>query len=995
MEAFDVPRYISRMRARFNNRAVGVRVRAGSVVVTTEMGANDEAEAGALMTVVTYLAGDSDALLALFDAPAVVDVNSIGVDTNPDAVQPSPPISPPSLMDESLGPNSDGQATAGSSDGIFVGWLLWLVVGLAVVASLLLLLLGCMCFSRPRRLCVLLCTHPDPTLGPLYVPDDVRQEYAMQLGLKQVPVDVWSYLLGRRGPPPTQLNGGIGVHTLPSEPGPCCSPRLLATSPLAPAPPIMLPPDAIAAELARSPRIPSPRTSPRAGPAASPASIFMSPMPPSLMDAAGAVCGGAAMFLDTAALAACPFDAMQPEKPVGGGLDGWDAGSSVAFLHEHKARSRSAGKSQRRLPLVHPPSPPSPSPGHRLSAARLERAVSDINTVNSSAGGPPRDTAAAAAATATATGAASPTVAATAASSHTPPPAQANQPGGLFLPPAALFLPAAALMADGGVAELDGRRRSESRLMHRRSSSGGIPSFRWCSRSGSGEASRGISPPHLASPMPRITTSGRLAAMPCGYPPGRQTPPGSHPPSGHSLGRETPPLPEPLLLPNAEMQVPACGGSADRTFGKRLKYLMQQALQPNSPKPMTAAEAAALWELRQTLYGSGDGSPAAVSGVCDSEELASRRAGLRPDELDGRASPRSELGASQSAFSEAQSGYSLQAQSEEPPLSPRSTISESAKSGTTANTGTTATDCRGALASLRMLAQHLPPASHHRSPSDPTAAAVALAVNLRTIGVREPPGGSSPPTATARRPPPLQPHVGVAQLQADDASFGFDQACPAATTGGADLHTQLQAAAAAQLQLCTHPATEVRSRPPRGAAAATAADQAAELEAAYAAGIQAAVLALPQAAAAPRSVVKPLRTPIGPQSGCSLLSGAGPSTGRPGLPPEGWRAPRLTLPATSLGPHVPTSQLPSPRHSPRNRASNKQPAPLSAAGTEAMKRVQRTRSITPLGTRLPTVPQSPNIKATVPTQPVPDGCTRGSSSSVPESLQSDDGIMMV
>jgi hypothetical protein len=573
-----------------------------------------------------------------------------------------------------------------------------------------------------------------------------------------------------------------------------------------------------------------------------------------------------------------------------------------------------------------------------------------------------------------------------------PIPAKVGQPGGLFLPPAALFLPAAALMADGGVAEqADGHRRSAVR-MHRRSSSGSVPSFRWCSRSAHSEGGRGSSPTNvgglgLASPVPRITTSGRHAAMPCGYPPGRQTPPGGHPPCGHPLGRQTPPLPEPLLLFNAEMQVPACGGSADRTFAQRLKAMMQVALQPTSPKPMTAAEAAALWELRQTLYGgTGDGNPASPSGVQAS------RSSSPPDEWDGRGSPRSELGASQSALSDHLSGYGLEMLSEDHvlsgQLSPRSEMGCSAKSGTTANTGTTATDCRGALASLRMLAQHLPPASHHRSPSDPTAAAAALAANLRTIGVREPPCGGSHPAAPARRPPPLPPHVGAAQLQADEASFGFDPTCPAPT--GAVLHAQLQAAAAAQLQVCTHPATEVRSRPPRGAAAATAADQAADLEAAYAAGLRAATLAVPQPATAPQPVVKPLRTPIGPRTGCGLHSSAGPSTGPPGLPPEGWRAPRLTLPATSLGPTMPTRQLPSPRHSPRNRASDKQPALLSAAGTEAMKRVQRTRSMTSLSARLPTVPQSPTVKATAPNQPMPDvGAREGS---VPES---DDGVMMV
>ena len=84
---------------------------------------------------------------------------------------------------------------------------MWALLGLVVALTCALwALLACTCFSRPRRLCVLLCTHPDPTLGPLYVPDEVRHEYAMQLGLKQVPVGVWSFLLGRRGAPPTQLS---------------------------------------------------------------------------------------------------------------------------------------------------------------------------------------------------------------------------------------------------------------------------------------------------------------------------------------------------------------------------------------------------------------------------------------------------------------------------------------------------------------------------------------------------------------------------------------------------------------------------------------------------------------------------------------------------------------------------------------------------------------------------------------------------------------------
>ena len=83
-------------------------------------------------------------------------------------------------------------------------------------------------------------------------------------------------------------------------------------------------------------------------------------------------------------LAACPFDAMQPEKVVGGGLDGWDAGSSVAVLKERRnsrgsrgsrgswslRRSRSSeAHSHSCLPLFQPPpSPTRPSLGQGPSA---------------------------------------------------------------------------------------------------------------------------------------------------------------------------------------------------------------------------------------------------------------------------------------------------------------------------------------------------------------------------------------------------------------------------------------------------------------------------------------------------------------------------------------------------------------------------------------------------------------------------------------------------
>ena len=55
-----------------------------------------------------------------------------------------------------------------------------------------------------------------------------------------------------------------------------------------------------------------------------------------------------------------------------------------------------------------------------------------------------------------------------------------------------------------------------------------------------------------------------------------------------------------------------------------------------------------------------------------------------------------------------------------------------------------------------MLAQHLPPASHHRSPSDPTAAAAALAANLRTIGLRDPAAAELIAHHSHAQCPPLQ-----------------------------------------------------------------------------------------------------------------------------------------------------------------------------------------------------------------------------------------------
>ena len=660
--------------------------------------------------------------------------------------------------------------------------------------------IACTCFSRPRRLCVLLCTHPDPTLGPLYVPEEVRREFAIQLGLKHVPVDVWSFLLGRRGTPPTQLDGGIGVHVLPSgapTPGPGCSPRLadgLATSPQVP--PALISPLHTAADAAdasaaaRSPCMSPPRSRalPRTGPypGASPVSRsrIMLPIPPSLMDAAGAHpvllspasaahapdhgCSAGPLLLDAAVLAACPFDAMHPERPVGGSL-AWPKRlqcrrhNSLQCRPHTQAQPGTGGRTQTTV-VGSSVTMSRPSSGHgsgsadssvsdRRSGARSEQVLTSVAlkgicttgfapSSNLDSAPVSRQRAAAASASVTASAAASasatsavavaaattsPVATAAAASSCAPPFAQARQPGAGFLRSAALSLPSATLVADGGViADLDGRGCTPDTARWC-SGSGSIPSFRWCGRSsGSGlsEGSQGNSPrdtrslgraspilspmvtrglgrasPMLgrvtrdnSSPMPRISPSVRLAAplvLPgglhtsCGSPLGRHpTPVGPHRSCGSPLWRQpAPPLPESLPLSNAELQVAACGGSADqcvdRTLAQRLKAMVQWALQssqpgsPKGPRRMTAAEALAGYPLGGELSG-------------------------RHDQ----------------------------------PLSPRSVASNS----TSANTGTTATDCRAALASLRMLAQQLPPESLNRSPPDPYVAAAALAASLRTIG---------------------------------------------------------------------------------------------------------------------------------------------------------------------------------------------------------------------------------------------------------------------
>tara|TARA_X000001036_G_scaffold362978_1_gene346702 strand:- start:1491 stop:2381 length:891 start_codon:yes stop_codon:yes gene_type:complete len=95
MVSFDVPAYVARTRARFNTEAVCVTMAAGSVIITTELGADDEETANGLVGGVNGM--DSNELESLFDAPAVV--NSVTSAANPDAVAP-PPSGPPSRSEE-------------------------------------------------------------------------------------------------------------------------------------------------------------------------------------------------------------------------------------------------------------------------------------------------------------------------------------------------------------------------------------------------------------------------------------------------------------------------------------------------------------------------------------------------------------------------------------------------------------------------------------------------------------------------------------------------------------------------------------------------------------------------------------------------------------------------------------------------------------------------------------------------------------------------------
>ncbi len=95
VEAFNVPAYAQRMRTALGTPEVGVTVAPGSVVVTTTAGADSQVGAEELAAEITNTAADPAALASLYGAPAEVDLDSVTVTQNPDAVMPPPPSPPP------------------------------------------------------------------------------------------------------------------------------------------------------------------------------------------------------------------------------------------------------------------------------------------------------------------------------------------------------------------------------------------------------------------------------------------------------------------------------------------------------------------------------------------------------------------------------------------------------------------------------------------------------------------------------------------------------------------------------------------------------------------------------------------------------------------------------------------------------------------------------------------------------------------------------------
>lgn len=99
MEAFNVAAYANRMSTSLGGADVGVTVSPGSVIVTTQVGADSQQTSDAFVTQITDIANDESLMTELYGAPSTIDTSSITVTQNPDAVHP-PPSAPPTRTEE-------------------------------------------------------------------------------------------------------------------------------------------------------------------------------------------------------------------------------------------------------------------------------------------------------------------------------------------------------------------------------------------------------------------------------------------------------------------------------------------------------------------------------------------------------------------------------------------------------------------------------------------------------------------------------------------------------------------------------------------------------------------------------------------------------------------------------------------------------------------------------------------------------------------------------
>jgi hypothetical protein len=102
------------------------------------------------------------------------------------------------------------------------------VVPASASAGLVLGLLFICCFSKPRKLCLLLVTHPNPGCGPLYMPEAMRKEYASQLGLVRVPGYLWGFWRSRPpvATPPVSAEAAPPGNPACKQPLPTLPPQL-------------------------------------------------------------------------------------------------------------------------------------------------------------------------------------------------------------------------------------------------------------------------------------------------------------------------------------------------------------------------------------------------------------------------------------------------------------------------------------------------------------------------------------------------------------------------------------------------------------------------------------------------------------------------------------------------------------------------------------------------------------------------------------------------